>query len=680
MAVPSRGSCLCLACLCLLVLTAAAPVHAQNLEQGLDRLAAELTQGLQPGQVRRVAVLDPEGPEKHLTAFSLFLVEELNQRLARRQVLVPVKATSQAQGRGYLDRMMRLFKGQGEEPPLRRRERLFQAVVERRKLYQVIVQQRMELSTHFDRKTVTPLGRKMGVDGLVFTTVRDLGASLEIHSRLVAVETGAILTAGRVEVAKGRRVKELLSQRPTARVRVRVAPRGVAAEVSLGGSTLPVRDGCAVFSRVPQGMCTLVVSAPCHEDYTLHFYLAGDRELKVELEPLRTSLYLVVRPPRAKVVIDGRLPLELDATGAGSLELPAGVHTITVTAPGKPLFTRRVSLCDTALTVPVDLDRGKVELTVRVHPPQAHATLDGRPIALDAQGRWQGRVQPGPHTLAARAPHHRPGAVTLNLEGPRRAELRLEPLTYPLTLQVDPPDARLLLDGKPLVLQEGRVRLEVPAGRHRLEASAPCHQSLRTELEVAGPTRRELRLVPRPLQVDFSVVYEAPDGRVRTLEPGGVLTSDDNYAVSFRTSGPAYVYIFQVDSSGQVFRLFPNPNYSPEQNPVRPGLTHWVPPQDRWMFLDQNVGQERIYLVFSCRPDRELEDLHLRLQNAVGQAAKDTAGKLIAAIKTRGPAPMTRPGHRRKVKLGKRVFEVVEKTLEAAAAGQGVYFLSFQHR
>lgn len=661
-------------CVWALLWAGSAPARAEglDLDRGMDRLAQGLVKDLAPGRVDKVAVLDPQGPGRGLTALSVLVVEELNSRLAEAKGTVSAKA-EEGSGRHYLGRVVGWFKK-------RRQAKVFKAVLERRRLYEIIVQQRMELSTHFDRDTVSPLGRKMGVDALVFTTIRDLGDRLEVHSSLVGVEKGDIICGSKVEIAKDQRVMRLLSQRPTAQVRVRIPPRLIGAWVRLDDMSREPRAGQVVFRKVAQGLHTLVVGAPCHQDYTLRFYLAGDRELKVEPEPLRTPLYLVVNPPRAKVVIDGRHQVELDQAGAGSLELAAGMHTITATAPGKPLFTRRVWLCDSSLTVPVDLKRGKVELTVRVSPPRARASLDGAPIPLDDQGRWKGEVYPGPHTLAAFAPHHRAASLPLNLERSSQARLSLTPLRYPLTIAFQPAGARLELDGKPLAVQGGEARLEVAAGKHLLRVTAPCHRPYQAELRVQGPTRHELRLEQDPLRVDFGVVYEDPEGRVRALEPGGVLTSDDNYAISFRASGPAYIYIFQVDSSGQVFRLFPNPTYSPEHNPVRPGLTHWLPPRDHWLFLDQTVGRECIYLIFSCRPDRELEELHQRLNNAVGQTAKDDAGRrLLAAIKTRGPAPMTRPGRRRVVKQGSRVFEVVEKTLKAAG-GQGVYSLCFRHR
>lgn len=71
-----------------------------------------------------MAVLDPVGPGKHLSEFSSYLTDKLIQR----------------------------FVALGA----------FTGVLERRRLHDILVQQQLELSAHFDPKTVAPLGKKLG--------------------------------------------------------------------------------------------------------------------------------------------------------------------------------------------------------------------------------------------------------------------------------------------------------------------------------------------------------------------------------------------------------------------------------------------------------------------------------------------------------------------------------------
>ena len=81
-----------------------------------------------------------------------------------------------------------------------------------------------------------------------------------------------------------------------------------------------------------------------------------------------------------------------------------------------------------------------------------------------------------------------------------------------------------------------------------------------------------------------------------------------------------YVYLFQVDSTGQFFQLFPMKSFKGiavnQGNPVRAGHRYVLPAVDKSFKLDRTTGRERIYLVTSSSPHRELETLASRLDQA----------------------------------------------------------------
>ena len=113
-----------------------------------------------------------------------------------------------------------------------------------------------------------------------------------------------------------------------------------------------------------------------------------------------------------------------------------------------------------------------------------------------------------------------------------------------------------------------------------------------------------------PLSVELGVVKEA-QGNLILLNEGASLRPADNFAVLVKPGGTSYVYIWQTDSSGEVFRVFPNSDFHPQGNPVPAGKLVWLPwtkNQRQWFHLDQNPGEEEIVIVASSVPLRELED------------------------------------------------------------------------
>ncbi len=92
----------------------------------------------------------------------------------------------------------------------------------------------------------------------------------------------------------------------------------------------------------------------------------------------------------------------------------------------------------------------------------------------------------------------------------------------------------------------------------------------------------------------------------RPLLDGGVLHSGDYYQIRFTPEQDGYAYIFQVDSSGQIYLLFPSQGGDVPQvsnvNPVQAGVGYFLPAADEAFQLDEQVGHEQIrFLVFKQR-------------------------------------------------------------------------------
>jgi hypothetical protein len=625
--------------------------YRRQVDQVLMSLVENLVDDLGVGTVKRVAVLDPVGPGKNLTGFSAYVVDQLNGLLAEQTAFT-----------------LRL-----------RREKIFNAVVERRRLYDIIVQQRIELSTHFDPKTVTPLGKKLGVDGLIFLKISEIGDSLLIGAQLVSVSGGRVIAGATVDVKNNPLIEELLKKPLVSSLLVKVEPFSPTIKVSLDGEIKEYSTGGLRYNQLPQGMHSLIVSADCHEVYRLNFYLAGHRDVEVRLEPIRATLQVTALPPEAKVKVDNIHDLELDKSGSGTIELPAGLHTVTAQAADLPPYSRRIQIGCRPFALNIDLTKSRLNLELTVNPAHSKVRLDGEAIALDNHGRWNGKVHQGAHRIEAMAEHHQAVINNYRFENDQKVVLTLPPKKYPLIIRYRPQDASLKLNGNDLkISQPGMARIEVIAGDHHLEASALGCRALQRTINVTGPTEQVIELPEKPLELEFIAVYEK-DGGIFDLKPGAVLHSDQNYALAVRPSAQAYVYVYQVDGSGSVFQLFPDPKFPELKNPLAPNKWHWIPPQTHWSFLDDTVGTEKIYVVASYRPDDKLEALGTRLTQAVDSiAVKKVSRSFQKEILTRGRAGV-RPSGKTKMAVKGKIFPAVRQIINACGADR-IFSLEFQHR
>jgi TolB-like protein len=75
-------------------------------------------------------------------------------------------------------------------------------VIEREKLEDVLREQKTGTTGVIDLSTAAQMGKLLGVEAVVVGSIADLGNSLAMIGRLVDVEKGAALSAGRIELAK----------------------------------------------------------------------------------------------------------------------------------------------------------------------------------------------------------------------------------------------------------------------------------------------------------------------------------------------------------------------------------------------------------------------------------------------------------------------------------------------
>ncbi len=107
-----------------------------------------------------------------------------------------------------------------------------------------------------------------------------------------------------------------------------------------------------------------------------------------------------------------------------------------------------------------------------------------------------------------------------------------------------------------------------------------------------------------------------------------VLHSGDSLKLLFQSTEEAYVYIFMVDSHGNIGRLFPSGDFrgasQVNHNPVQKNVQYFVPSRHKSFRLDQNIGEESIYFIATREPDEALEQQYQELFEAQQMQAVDT--------------------------------------------------------
>jgi hypothetical protein len=126
----------------------------------------------------------------------------------------------------------------------------------------------------------------------------------------------------------------------------------------------------------------------------------------------------------------------------------------------------------------------------------------------------------------------------------------------------------------------------------------------------------------QPINIDIKYLYHLNKGKgeVNTLTEGSFLYSGDAYKIIFTPSEKAYVYIFQKDSSQNIYQLFPMKSFKGVTvnnfNPVLPDKTYYIPAPNKLFFLDNQIGEEMIYFIATRKPQTNLEQQFQQIETA----------------------------------------------------------------
>lgn len=194
-----------------------------------------------------------------------------------------------------------------------------------------------------------------------------------------------------------------------------------------------------------------------------------------------------------------------------------------------------------------------------------------------------------------------------------------------------------------------------------------------------------------PLDFKINYVYRPGDkGDFKDFSKGSTLHSGDHYKLMFEPSDNGYVYIFQIDSSNKIFRLFPTVDFknadSNNVNPVSKGQKYFVPAEQLSFKLDKTTGKETIYFVVTRQPDTNLKK-HYETMLAKTRSIENrltTRKEWHTAMKLRGPETnlvkdVTKPEPPPVWKEDGKQFSAEKSTYLKDMCDGCVYIVDFKH-
>ena len=230
---------------------------------------------------------------------------------------------------------------------------------------------------------------------------------------------------------------------------------------------------------LPPGSYTIEVARAGYETKKVPIQIA-DSDLTVPItlakiaEPERYRLTVRTDPPGARVRLVG-----VKTAYKSGMALPPGSYTVDVSQPGYESQRATARIVDSDATLSVTLVKQAeptlYRLTVQTDPPNAQVRLRG-----GRTGYRPGVPLPsGSYTVEVSQEGYETKRVPVRLtDGDATIAVTLtkepEPTLYRLTVQTDPPGARVRLRGTPVVYRPG---VSLPPGVHTVEVSQSGYQT-----------------------------------------------------------------------------------------------------------------------------------------------------------------------------------------------------------
>ena len=399
-----------------------------------------------------------------------------------------------------------------------------------------------------DPRTAADLGQRYGLDAVVIGAVSKPGDLITVTARLIDTKTALLLRSGQIQGKNIDTIQEQISQlaamiaappEPAKAYGLTVRTEPPSASIRLLNSATPYQPGV----RLPPGDYEIEVSQAGYAPRQAALKIV-DRDLAVTVTLDKAKYGLTVRTEPADAQI--RL-LNAALAYQPGVELTPGDYQIEVTKPGYAPRTFPIRIVDSALTVPVTLEKqpepAQYRLTVQTDPPQATVKL------LNLKTSYQPglALAPGRYSVEVSQAGYETQRLTVTLADsdvtvPVTLTKQSEPERYRLTVRPDPANAKIRLVGVKAAYKPG---VALAPGRYTVEVSQTGYETQRLTVTLADsdvtapvtltkepePERYRLTVRPDPANAKIRLVG------VKAAYKPGVTLAPGRYTVEVSQAG-----------------------------------------------------------------------------------------------------------------------------------------------
>ena len=260
-----------------------------------------------------------------------------------------------------------------------------------------------------------------------------------------------------------------------------------------------------VFTHVPYGPHELSANLenyePIKQDIQVHKGMSSDIHLQLKQLQEMAALSIQTEPPDAAILLDGKPP---QVPPNIFTHIPFGAHQLSVTLENYEPFKQEI-LVHRGMSSEIHLQLKQTQeiaaFSIQTEPPEAAVLLDGKLPQVPPNTFLH--VPFGTHELSAVLENYEPIKQDIQVRPGMTPELHLhlKPVQEiaALTVQTEPAEASVLLDGKPPQVPPN-IFTHVPVGTHQLSAALDNYDSIKQDIQVLAGMSPEIQLQLKPSQ------------------------------------------------------------------------------------------------------------------------------------------------------------------------------------
>jgi hypothetical protein len=198
-----------------------------------------------------------------------------------------------------------------------------------------------------------------------------------------------------------------------------------------------------------------------------------------------------------------------------------------------------------------------------------------------------------------------------------------------LTLRAQ--DAESTLTARQLFYTERPKPAKPVAGTPKTVAPTPAPAQVKRRAETKPPSAPVQDAAPSAapevapyLGLRYSVLQLMSNSRLEEVNPDGVFRSGDRIKVKVTPNSKGYLYVVHQGSSGNWDVLFPSSGFRQGSNAVERLEALTVPEGDYDFTFDEKTGTERLFVVLSAQPERDLDSLIYSLKGGAQAGGQRT--------------------------------------------------------